>query len=141
MSKELENILIARRISPTAMRLLVLEFLLKQTSAISLPDLEKEFQYSDRVTLYRTLKTFEKKGLIHNIKDGSEAVKYALCESDCKDGVHYDMHLHFYCTKCKELFCLPNSKLPDVGLPKNFQLSEISLVARGLCDKCSKECN
>lgn len=141
MNKELENVLIAKQISPTAMRLLILEFLLKQTSAVSLSDLEKQFEHSDRTTLYRTLKTFEEKGLIHNIKDGGESAKYALCEADCKDGVHRDMHLHFYCTKCKELFCLPKSKLPDVALPNNFKLSEITLVARGICDNCNKECN
>lgn len=137
MSKELENILIAKQISPTAMRLLVLEFLLKQKSAISLSDLEKEFGHSDRTTLYRTLKTFEEKGMIHNIKDGTESVKYAICEADCKDGIHYDMHLHFYCTKCKELFCLPKTEMPQVNLPKNFQLEEVSLVARGICNTCS----
>jgi len=139
--KELEKILIAKQINPTAMRLLVLEFLLKQKTAISLSDVERDFTHSDKVTIYRTLKTFQEKGLIHNIKDGRGAVKYALCESDCKEGVHYDYHLHFYCTVCKELFCLPKSKLPQVVLPDNFQLSEISLVARGICDKCSKQCN
>ncbi len=137
MSKELEDILIAKQISQTAMRLLVLEFLLKQKSAISLSDLEKEFDHSDRTTLYRTLKTFEEKGMIHNIKDGTESVKYAMCEADCKDGIHYDMHLHFYCTKCKELFCLPKTEMPQVNLPKNFQLEEVSLVARGICNTCS----
>ncbi len=58
MSKELESILIAKQITPTAMRLLVLEFLLKQKTAISLSDLEKEFERSDRTTLYRTLIVF-----------------------------------------------------------------------------------
>lgn len=137
MSKELESILVSKQINPTAMRLLVLEHLLKQKTAIGLSDLEKEFERSDRTTLYRTLKTFEEKGLIHNIKDGAEAVKYALCEADCKDGVHYDMHLHFYCTNCKELFCLPNAQMPIVTLPGNFQLQEVSLVARGICGNCS----
>lgn len=137
MSKELESILIAKQINPTAMRLLVLEFLLKQKAAISLSDLEKEFERSDRTTLYRTLKTFEEKGMIHNIKDGTEAVKYAVCEAECKEGIHYDMHLHFYCTKCKELFCLPNTQIPEIALPKKFQLQEVSLVARGICNNCS----
>lgn len=138
MSKELESILIAKQINPTAMRLLVLEFLLKQKTAISLSDLEKEFERSDRTTLYRTLKTFEEKGMIHNIRDGIESVKYALCEADCSGGAHYDMHLHFYCTKCKELFCLSNAEIPQIVLPHNFQLEEFSLVARGICDNCNK---
>ena len=137
MSKELESMLIAKQINPTAMRLLVLEFLLKQKAAISLPDLEKEFDRSDRTTLYRTLKTFEEKGMIHDIKDGTESIKYAICEADCKDGVHHDMHLHFYCTKCKELFCLPKAEIPEIILPDKFQLEDVSLVARGICNNCS----
>jgi len=117
--------------------LLVLEFLLKQKAAISLSDLEKEFERSDRTTLYRTLKTFEEKGLIHDINDGTQSIKYAICKADCKDGVHHDMHLHFYCTKCKELFCLPKAEIPEIILPDKFQLEEVSLVVRGICNNCS----
>ena len=77
MNEEIESILIEKDISPTAMRILVLEYLQKQSAAISLQDLERDFQHSDRITLYRTLKTFEEKGLIHSINDGTDATKYA----------------------------------------------------------------
>lgn len=137
MNKELENMLIAKQINPTAMRLLVLDFLLKQKAAINLGDLETEFERADRTTLYRTLKTFEEKGMVHNIKEGTESVKYAVCEAECKEGIHYDMHLHFYCTKCKELFCLPKVQIPEIVLPGKFQLQEVSLVVRGICNNCS----
>lgn len=138
MSKELENILIAKEITPTPMRVLVLEYILKQSSAVSLISLEKEFQHAERTTLYRTLKTFAEKGLIHDIKDGIETTKYALCEEDCKPGVHYDKHIHFYCTQCKELTCLPKADLPEIKLPLHYHLQEISFVARGICDTCTK---
>jgi len=136
MNKELENILTAKQINPTAVRLLVLEFLLKQQAAIGLSDLEIEFERADRTTLYRTLKTFEAKGLIHHVQDGTEAVKYAICKADCKNGNHQDMHLHFHCSKCNGLFCLPKVKIPDIKLPEGFQLQEINLVARGICNDC-----
>lgn len=136
MSKELENILIAKQIRPTPMRVLVLEYLLKQNAAAGLYDLEQEFERSDRVTLYRTLKTFEEKGLVHNIKDGSDAVKYALCQDGCEAGIHNDLHLHFYCSVCKNLFCLPKIQMPEVRLPEGYQLKELSLVARGVCGSC-----
>ena len=138
MSKELENILIAKQITPTPMRVMVLEYILKQSTAISLSVLENEFQHSDKTTLYRTVKTFEEKGLIHEIKDGTEATKYALCVEDCTTGVHHDLHLHFYCTNCKELTCLPKENMPEVKLPASFQLQEVSFVARGICDTCTK---
>lgn len=138
MSKEIENMLIAKQITPTPIREMVLEFILKQTTAVSLTDLENAFEHTDRTTLYRTLKTFEEQGMIHNIKGGTEATKYALCEAECKPGAHYDRHIHFYCTNCKELLCLPKKDLPEIKLPDNFQLHEISFVARGICDKCSQ---
>ena len=130
--------LIAKQITPTPMRVLVLDFLLKQTTAISLNHLENTFQYSDRTTLYRTLKTFEEKGMIHDIKDGNEITKYALCQEECSNGIHYDIHIHFYCTVCKELICLPKEDLPQIKLPVDFELQEISFVARGICDNCKK---
>ena len=138
MSKELENILIAKQITPTPMRVMVIEYILKQSAAVSLSELEKEFQHSDKTTLYRTVKTFEEKGLIHDIKDGTEATKYALCAEDCTTGIHHDLHLHFYCTVCKKLTCLPKENMPEVALPKGFQLQEVSFVARGICDNCTK---
>lgn len=138
MTNELENILIAKQIKPTAMRLLVLEYLLKQKAAVSLRDLETEFERSDRVTLYRTMITFDEKGIIHTIKDGTEVTKYALCQDECNNGFHSDMHIHFYCTNCKELYCLPKVKIPEIKLPDNFNLLEMSLVARGRCNNCKK---
>jgi Fur family ferric uptake transcriptional regulator len=142
MNEALENMLTAKRVNPPAMRLLVLEYLLKQTAAVSLQDLEKDFQHSDRITLYRTLKTFEEKGLVHPITDGTGTTKYALCSDACTDGEHYDLHLHFYCTGCQQTFCLPKTRVPDIRLPNRFVLEELNLTARGICDRCSQEqCN
>ena len=81
--KENETKLENRNIKPTAMRELVLKVLSEQTTAISLADLEQAFEKADKVTLYRTIKTFEEKKLIHSIDDGSVSVKYALCRETC----------------------------------------------------------
>jgi Fur family ferric uptake transcriptional regulator len=78
------------------MRELVLDILTEQKVAISSSDLEQKFQKSDRVTLYRTLKTFEEKKLIHSIDDGTGAVKYALCKESCQCHPE-DLHVHFFC--------------------------------------------
>ena len=142
MNEQLENILLAKDIPATAMRLLVLDYLLRQSTAVDLPQLEQGFHHADRTTLYRTLKTFEEKGLIHCIKDGTSATKYAVCAEACKTGEHYDLHFHFNCTRCGQTFCLPRTKIPEVVLPANFSLNELSLIAKGICDQCSrKQCN
>lgn len=47
--KELEENLLQHNIKSTAMRLLVLEYLLERESAVSLTDLYKDFEKSDRI--------------------------------------------------------------------------------------------
>lgn len=118
------------------MRLLVLEYLLERQTAISLNDIEKGMQPADRITIYRTLKTFEQKGLVHLIDDGTGTHKYALCNDACGPEEHHDLHVHFYCVDCKETYCLPNTKIPDIVLPQDFDLVEMNLVVKGHCDKC-----
>lgn len=135
MIEELENKLKDKQIRPTAMRLLVLETLQKQLAAVSLQDLEAAFEKADRITLFRTLKTFEEKGLIHSIEDGTGATKYALCEEGCECAPE-DMHVHFYCNSCQETYCLPKSKVPDVPLPERFRADEAKLLVKGLCSRC-----
>jgi Fur family ferric uptake transcriptional regulator len=65
MDKNLEHQLERRKIKPTAMRLVVLDFLTKNNYAVSLKDLEAGLESTDRVTLFRTLKTFEDHKIIH----------------------------------------------------------------------------
>jgi Fur family ferric uptake transcriptional regulator len=138
MNEEVEKILASKDVSPTAMRILVLEYLQKQTAAVGLTDLERDFEHADRTTLYRTLKTFEEKGLVHSITDGTDVTKYAMCAEACKANDHYDLHLHFYCYECKQTYCLPKHAVPDVSVPQEFMLKELSLTAKGYCSKCAR---
>jgi Fur family transcriptional regulator, ferric uptake regulator len=142
MNEETEQVLRSKNITPTAMRILVLECLQRQTAAISLQDLEQDLQHSDRVTLYRTLKTFEEKSLVHAIHDGTGSTRYALCADACKAGDHYDLHLHFYCYDCGQTFCLPKHAVPEVSTPPDYILKDLHLIAKGTCGNCrTKQCN
>lgn len=118
------------------MRLLVLDFLRKQSTATSLTDIESDLIHSDRITIYRTLKTFQEKGLVHCIEDGTPAPKYALCEDDCNANHHHDLHVHFYCHRCNRTYCLPNSSIPEIQLPQKFQPEELNLIVKGVCEQC-----
>ncbi len=134
---QLENKLTTKNIQPTAMRLLVLKQLVESKSAISLSELENSFESADKVTLYRTLKTFEKKKLIHSIDDGSRAVKYALCEENCECEPQ-DQHVHFHCEKCEETYCLTNTKIPSLNIPVAFQANSVNMVYKGICVNCTE---
>jgi len=137
MDKEIDRRLSFRKIKPTAVRELVLKVLTDEKKAISLSDLENKFDYADRSTLYRTLKTFEEKKLIHSIDDGSGTIKYAVCHDSC-DCSPNDLHVHFYCTSCKQTYCLNEIPVPAINLPVGFSLESVNMVVKGVCSNCRK---
>lgn len=136
MGNGMEFKLTAKGVKPTTMRLLVMDVLSRQDAAISLSELESSFAKADRITLYRTLKTFETHNLIHRIDDGTGALKYALCIEGCECHLK-DLHVHFHCTKCRRTYCLADNTIPLVTLPEKFTTQEINMVIKGLCQKCS----
>jgi Fur family ferric uptake transcriptional regulator len=136
MSDHLELQLERRKIKPTAMRLLVLDFFKRNDHAISLKDLENGLESTDRVTLFRTLKTFEEHKVIHSIDDGSGAMKYAICGDACECDYPRDAHVHFHCRICNETQCLPKVKVPPLALPVNFVPEEANVVVKGICARC-----
>ena len=136
---EIEKLLKDHHIRPTAIRLLMYKFLHERSAAVTLNDIESGFDKSERTTLYRTIKTFEKNGLVHQIDDGTGVAKYALGELEDGKGSSRDLHLHFHCTNCNETICLTDHKIPHISLPKGFITEDMNLVLKGICDKCSRE--
>lgn len=125
-------------IRPTAMRLLVHQFMRSQKSAVSLTTVEEYFGKSDRTTLYRTLKTFEEKCIVHQIDDGTGVPKYALCMHGDPTEKHSDLHLHFHCTQCNNTSCLTEYRIPHITLPKGFVPDGIHMLVKGICDHCNR---
>lgn len=137
MDKKIEQELNHRSIKPTAMRILVLQYFMEQTRAVSLQDIDSEFVNADKSTLFRTLKTFEKSKLVHTIDDGTKQLKYALCLESCECETT-DLHYHFHCTICQNTFCLTNQNIPKIDLPKNFKMQQANMVIKGICETCNK---
>ncbi|MBU2526372.1 MAG: transcriptional repressor [Bacteroidetes bacterium] len=135
--EKIVQLLESKGIRPTAMRLMTYKRLAELEVAISLGDLEKDFKVSERSTLFRTIKTFEEKGVVHQIEDGTGVVKYALCEENCECEVGNDLHLHFHCNNCNETVCLTEHKIPHISLPDGYITEDINLVVKGICEKCS----
>lgn len=135
MNVKIDDILLAKNIRPTAMRELVLVYFIEETSSISLTDLESKFDHADKSTLFRTLKTFETKKLIHSIDDGTGSTKYALCKDNCEI-IHEDSHVHFLCKKCKKTYCLADTTIPKIKLPEGFTLENTNLIVKGVCPNC-----
>jgi Fur family ferric uptake transcriptional regulator len=121
----------------TTSRSAILKLFLKNPFALSYSDIEKEIAASfDRVTVYRTLKTFLDKGVIHKVLDDEGGLKYALCSDPCSTNEHHHEHVHFKCTKCGRTNCLEEVIIPVLRLPKGYMPSELNLLIQGICDRC-----
>ena len=137
MNKDIDSKLKARSIKPTAMRELVYDVLSKQKKALSLMEIEQQFGNVERSTIFRTLRTFQDKLLIHSVDDGSGSVKYALCDDDCTCSLE-DLHIHFFCTKCGQTYCMKNIPIPNFDLPEGFSFENANFVVKGICSNCKK---
>jgi len=134
---EIEKLLEEKKVRPTAMRILIYRFMAQKEIAVALTDIEYAFAKADRTTLYRTLKTFEENGIVHQIEDGTGISKYALCEEGCNCEIEQDLHLHFHCSNCNETVCLTEHKIPQINLPDGYLAEDVNLVVTGICEKCS----
>lgn len=130
------QILNSNKLRKTAVRIQVIEILLNNNRALSSSEIEEKFDYIDRITLYRTLKTFEEKGIIHKAIDGSDIQKYALCNDDCSEHDHHDEHIHFHCEMCHTTMCLDIPVKQEVKLPAGFTGESTHVVVKGHCNEC-----
>lgn len=138
MPNKAEHILKRNKLRRTSVRLGVLEVFLSHEEALSHHDIEHQFDEIDRITLYRTLRTFEEKGIIHKALDGSEKQKYALCNEECSEHDHQDEHPHFYCFECGRTVCLSEVSLPEIELPAGYRLQQAHVVLQGICEECNQ---
>lgn len=124
------------KLRSTPSRAAILQAFLTHPYALSHHDVETEVPASfDRVTVYRTLKTFLDKGLIHKVLDDTGGMKYALCNEACSTANHHHDHVHFKCTRCGQTSCL-QIEIPGIKLPSGFQASEVNLLIQGVCANC-----
>ncbi len=135
--EQIKGKLTAHGLKYTSNRQQVLEVFLNNEFAISQRFILNQLSNFDRVTLYRTLKNFEEKGLIHCIPDSDGEIKYAICVHNCSPEKHLDSHVHFKCEKCGNTSCLTNETIPPIKLPKGYEANKLSLLVEGICDSCS----
>lgn len=137
MDKELEKILVEHALRKTPLRYKILSVLKNAAHALSQPEIENEIEEDlDRITVYRTLKSFEEKGIIHRVFDiwGTAKFAFSIVSGESETNAN---HLHFNCTNCKHVFCLQSYKLPNLNFPLGFKAENISLSAQGLCKECA----
>jgi Fur family ferric uptake transcriptional regulator len=119
----------------TAIRQAILRTLLQSPFALSRTEIEQHLAL-DRVTVYRTLRTFEEKGIVHRIVDHSETVRYAAARVDVAAPALANDHVHFKCTACRHIYCLSQVPVPAVALPGAYQVLRSDHLLSGICGQC-----
>ena len=142
LSYSAEAILSNSQLSRTPIRLSILSFFLNLSHAATKNEIESNLTNYDRITVYRTLKSFEKKGLIHRVLGFEGEPKFALSDlmNVDKKEEHDHAHVHFHCLKCETTICLPCT-IPEITIPKNFQIVTKSYSIEGICKNCIMEIN
>ena len=93
-----------------------------------------EIRNLDRVTLYRTLTTLQKAGLLHRVH-GLDGV-WRFRGHRTPGGKCGGNHIHFLCMECNQMFCLPEQPLPWVKEPEGAEIVGKQLVVYGRCAEC-----
>lgn len=137
----LSDILHSYDLRATDTRLQVLNVLINSKAALSHHEIAGALKQSliDKVTIYRTLDAFEKKGLIHKVASKDRNWMYAI-QLKKEEPVKVDRsHAHFICNQCGRIYCLPVTGFnpsPDEGKIKGFKIETRELRYHGLCPDC-----
>lgn len=136
-SNQIAEILTHKGVKPTANRILVAKALINSTRPVALAELTNDLKTVDKSSVYRTLCLFLEKDVVHSIDDGSGSLKYELCLHS--EHSISDMHAHFYCTTCGNIFCLDDIAITpsQIALPEGFIAHSSNYVIKGLCKNCS----
>lgn len=132
------DILTRHGVKPTANRILVAKALETAGRPLSLSELEAKIKTIDKSGVFRALTLFREHHLVHVIEDGGDGVRYELCRShDCEHDD--DIHVHFYCERCRRTYCLDDIKIPPVQLSGGFVMNSVNYMVKGICPTCRKD--
>lgn len=107
-----------------------------QKVAFSEQEINEMFKSFDRVSIYRTIRTFLDKMIIHKIVCHDGVLKYAFTPQ--KDASQ--QHPHFECTTCHTVSCIETRKgIQKVSVPKGYAPVEFQFLVQGLCPKCREK--
>lgn len=134
MRDEIE-ILHDRGVKETPNRILVLRTLLRSGSPLSFTEIEAELPTVDKSSIFRVLQHFADHNIVHLIDGGDGITRYEICHGNAHCSVD-DMHIHFYCTRCRRTFCFEQMPVPQVSFPTGFEIRSLNYMGKGLCPKC-----
>jgi Fur family ferric uptake transcriptional regulator len=134
--KKIDSLLSSVKLRRTAPRRTILEALLNakrpQTADEIMVAMGKDC--ANRVTVYRTLESMVRTGLVHRAFVHKRAEHFELADR-CTAA---QCHPHFTCVSCGAINCMAGVSVPIVkGLEKGFIIHRQQVYIEGLCPKCA----
>ena len=133
---EVRNLLTAAKLYCTESRKAILKVLFKAERPLSHEQIMQGLgkKHFNKVTIYRTLESLIKVGLLHKVFIDKRACHYELArnctESQC--------HPHFTCTNCGSTHCLTKISLPMAKSPyRGYVIRRQQVRFEGLCPACA----
>jgi len=119
----------------TGPRQMVLDKILASVSPVNANQLHEGLgREIDLATVYRSLKTFQEKGLVRTIRIADDSVYY---EKSCE---HNPLHAHFYCEECKGVQCLKPFGFEEsssfMQMAEGKKVASVELIIKGRCERC-----
>ena len=127
-------------IRPTSNRVLVLRTITVEKRPLSLREIEEKLQTLEKSSIFRVLSLLAEKHVLHTVEDGDGTARYELCNAGHLS-LQEDIHAHFYCTKCRKVYCFDSIHMPDVSLPDGFLVSSMNYMFKGICPDCAGKNN
>ena len=126
-------------LTPSPQRVAIYDFLKKNAVHPTVDTIYqavlKDLPGISRTTVYNTVKRLSSVGAIQEVLIEDGELRY---DADIST------HGHFKCTVCGEVFDLfppPGTMMIEKihGLPEGFEIKQIHLCCRGICQKCQKQ--
>ncbi|MCR4764668.1 MAG: transcriptional repressor [Bacteroidaceae bacterium] len=131
------EMLLEHGIRPTANRITLIKALSEAKYPLTMMELEDLVDTIDKSNIFRTLTLFREQHMVHVLEDGADAIRYELCH--CHNDEHdNDVHVHFYCERCGQTYCLNDIPIPVVALPDGYSITTINYLVKGICQKCQQ---
>ena len=134
---DLEELFALHGVKVTANRLLIAKALQDAGRPLSMTELEAQLETIDKSNVFRALTAFKDAHLVHALEDSGDGVRYELCHSH-HDDEDDDVHVHFYCIKCRRTYCLHDTPVPPVTVPEGYEAQGVSYLLKGVCPDCQK---
>jgi len=133
---EVRNMLTSVKLYCTGSRKAILKVLFKADRPLNHEQIVQGLgkKHFNKVTIYRTLESLLKVGLLHKVFIDKRACHYELArnctESQC--------HPHFTCTNCGSTHCLTKISLPMAKSPhRGYVIHRQQVRFEGLCPACA----